>query len=223
MNRSFEGTQEPIVQPNNDNNMIFNDMITGKNILIVVLTGLLILSFLGINLLIILGDWVKALASIVVPFLQQILSLFGYTAGTVLDKTEDITTDVAKTGIDIAGGAVQSVADILKNLGKNGMNDNSMSKFDLTLEKPNSATAPASSSSSPDYRKNEPKADSSETPIQKPITSDKSQWCLVGEYEGKRGCVEVSDASKCLSGQIFPSEQKCMNPSNAPFMFSHAE
>jgi hypothetical protein len=35
-------------------------------------------------------------------------------------------------------------------------------------------------------------------------------WCFVGEYNGDRNCVSVTDQDKCMSGQIFPSEQKCL-------------
>jgi len=46
--------------------------------------------------------------------------------------------------------------------------------------------------------------------IQNPITSNKISWCFSGEFEGKRGCVEVQDQAKCLSGQVFPSQQACL-------------
>lgn len=40
--------------------------------------------------------------------------------------------------------------------------------------------------------------------------SKKNGWCFVGEYEGKRNCISVSDQDKCMSGQVFPSEQQCL-------------
>jgi len=60
--------------------------------------------------------------------------------------------------------------------------------------------------------KNEPVDDKSETPIQKPMTSDKTSWCLIGEYQGKHSCVSVKDSTKCMSGQVFPNEKMCLNP-----------
>jgi hypothetical protein len=60
----------------------------------------------------------------------------------------------------------------------------------------------------------EPAPSTTENPVQKPITSGKTGWCLVGEYEGKNGCVAVGEQDRCLSGQIFPSQVSCMNPSN---------
>ena len=62
----------------------------------------------------------------------------------------------------------------------------------------------------------EPTPDNSTNPIQKPISSDKSNWCLVGEFQNKRGCVAVTESDKCLSGQIFPHQAMCLNPTLTP-------
>jgi hypothetical protein len=51
--------------------------------------------------------------------------------------------------------------------------------------------------------------------IQNPISSNKISWCFTGEYQGKRGCVDVEDQSKCLSGQVFPSQQACLSANNS--------
>lgn len=218
MNNSFEKTKEVLPRTESlEDNDIFsgNELFRGKNLLIVVLVGLLVLSFLGINLLLILGDFMQVLLNIFGPLISQILSVFGYTTGTLLDKSEDVATSAAKTGIDIAGGTIDSIADILKNLSKDNVNQSSINQLDKTLgsgdKKPSNI-----------FSRNQPEPDESSGIIQKPITSDKSKWCLVGEYEGKRGCVEVDDASKCLSGQVFPTLQMCMHPTKAVYMHSHA-
>ena len=214
MNRSFENTQTPIIKQNNDD-ITSNNLFSGKNLMILILTGLLILSFLGINLLMIFGNWIQVIINIFGPLVTQILSVFGYTTGTVLDKTEDVATTVAKSGIDIAGGAVQSVADLLKNISSPNVDAGARSQLDQALEQ-------KSKSDNVMFKYKEPEADSSTGPIQTPITSDKINWCLVGEYEGKRGCVKVDDANKCMSGQVFPTEQMCLNPTKTVFMHSHA-
>ena len=56
MNNSFEKTKEVLPRTESlEDNDIFsgNELFRGKNLLIVVLVGLLVLSFLGINLLLI--------------------------------------------------------------------------------------------------------------------------------------------------------------------------
>lgn len=40
----------------------------------------------------------------------------------------------------------------------------------------------------------------------------KAGWCFVGEERGFRNCVEVGENDKCLSGDIFPTSQVCINP-----------
>jgi hypothetical protein len=57
-----------------------------------------------------------------------------------------------------------------------------------------------------------PNADSADSNIQTAISSSKNQWCLVGNFQGRRGCVEVDKDTKCMSGQIFPSQHACLNP-----------
>jgi hypothetical protein len=170
-----------------------------KNMLIIVLVVLLILSFLGINLLNIFGNFIQTIINIFGPLFSQILSVFGYTTGSIINKSADIVSNTAKFGIDVAEGSIQSVGNLLKNASEKNVDPNSRNQLDITLNDSK-------------YRLAKSEPDNSTSPIQKPITSNKVGWCLVGEYEGKRGCIEVSDQNKCLSGQIFPDEQMCLNP-----------
>jgi len=77
-------------------------LFSNNNIIIIVLVVLLIFSFLGINILTILGNIIQTIIQIIGPLISQILSNFGYTTGTVLNKTVDVVSDTAKAGIDIA-------------------------------------------------------------------------------------------------------------------------
>ena len=43
-------------------------------------------------------------------------------------------------------------------------------------------------------------------------TSGKSGYCNVGSWKGIRSCVKVADASECISGDIFPTKEICINP-----------
>ena len=51
--------------------------------------------------------------------------------------------------------------------------------------------------------------DSMESTIQ---SSLKSGWCYVGKDRGFRSCVRVRDSDTCISGDIFPSKEICINP-----------
>lgn len=174
---------------------------SNKNNIIIALLILLSLSFLGINLLLIVGNFFQLLIQIFGPLVTQILSIFGYTTGTVLNVSADIVSDTAKTGIDIAEGTVHSIGDLLKKASYAGVDPRAKQSLDQTLNLSN-------------VRMTIPSPSQSTSPIQNPIVAGKQSWCLVGEYEGKRGCVQVGDQDKCLSGQIYPTQAQCLQPGN---------
>ncbi len=41
----------------------------------------------------------------------------------------------------------------------------------------------------------------------------KSGWCYIGEDRGFRTCANIESKDECMSGDIFPSNEICMNPS----------
>jgi hypothetical protein len=166
------------------------DIFSNKNILIYVLTVLLLFSFLGINLLVNVGEFLQKIIEIFKPVVYNFLALLGYSTGTVLNKTADVVSDTAKVGIDIAEGSVQNIGNLLKQAGS-----------------PNSINAPPI-----------PLPNDSSHPIQTGASSSSNKWCLVGEYQQKRGCIEISDQDKCLSGQVFPNQKMCLNPTMTPNM-----
>jgi hypothetical protein len=189
-----------------------NDMFSNKNTIIMLLIFLLILSFLGINLLNISGDIIQRISNIFGPVFVNFLSLFGYTTGTVINNTADVVADASKTGIDIAEGTAQSVGGLFLKASQNLSNQPSL---ETPEPEPESKQPPKPKPES----KPEPEPDTTKNPIQKPISSIKARWCLVGEYEGRRGCIAINEHDKCLSGQVFPTQQMCLNPtytSNMP-------
>lgn len=208
---TFESSKKSFLNNSNTNknNYLNNKMITNpssffgtKNIVIIILVSLLFLSILGINILQMFGNAIESLTQIVGPLVIYILSFFGYTTGTIINKTADVVSDTTKTGVDIAEGVVQDVGNILINASGNNIDDkykNSLNSA-VNLSKP-STNPPATPEPTP-----------SENPIQKPISSNKTNWCLVGEYMGRRGCIEINENDKCISGQVFPTNSHCLNP-----------
>jgi hypothetical protein len=175
-------------------------MFSGKNMVIVVLVGLLALTLLGINLLTIFGNLFQGVGNLLKPLVGNTLGVIGYTSGTIINDTADAASSIAKGGVDIADGVAHSIGDLLKN--------STPSSPDLakTVNKgPSEKEGP-----SPKY--NQPMPDKTTSTIQQPITAAKQNWCLVGDFNGQRGCIAVEDAGKCMSGQVFPSQQLCLNP-----------
>lgn len=117
-------------------------------------------------------------------FVSQVL----YSTGWFIGKTSDVVATAGGGTLDIANDAIHHGSDLMIKASNKGDKNGDKEK------------------------KEEPDPDSSTNPIQKPITSGKSNWCLVGEYQGRRGCIEVTENDKCMSGQVFPSQYTCLNP-----------
>ena len=177
-----------------------NGVFSGKNSIIMILVALLVISFFGINLLALGGGIIDSISQFVQPIVSYILNALGYQTGTLIDNTADVAATLAKGGVDIADGVAHSIGDLLKG-GPNA-----------TPTPPNLAISV--NEGPPKY--NEAVPDNTASPIQQPITSTKQNWCLVGEMNSQRGCVSVSDATKCMSGQVYPTQEMCLNPNLLP-------
>jgi len=55
-------------------------------------------------------------------------------------------------------------------------------------------------------------AASSDGILQTAKNRNKGGWCFVGEDRGYRSCLLVQENTGCMSGQVFPSEDVCVNP-----------
>jgi len=179
-----------------------------KTLLIIILAIILFFSLLGINVFIIIGNLINTLVAIFGPLILNILSLFGYTTGGVLGKTAGVVGDTTQTGIEVAEGTVQSFGDVLKDISRLYMNPDAASRLDAILDtSPNKWKWYQSGATAG--------PDNTGSPIQ---STHKGGWCLVGEYNGTRGCVAVGDQDKCMSGQLFPDQAACLNPAQTtPF------
>jgi hypothetical protein len=176
-------------------------MFSGNNGLIIFLLLLVILAFLGINMLIISGNALSELAKIFGPTFRKVASMLGYSTGHLVNTTADLSADTAKLGIDIAEGTAQSVGNLLKSASTGGMDENLRRDLEKTLTSPKCPTNTKT-----------PSPSQSSGNIHRSISAKKAGWCLIGEDDGARGCIRVEEHDKCMSGQIFPSRESCMAP-----------
>jgi hypothetical protein len=167
----------------NTNQGIFNI----KNIIIIVLVIILFLTFLGINIFHIIGNFTQNVVIIIGPLLNgiyvfviNILSILGFSTGSLINAVSDTTDNVLNT-----------VGNELIDISKRGL--------DLNLN-------------TSKYSINNPQPDSSNSIIQKNITSNKNKYCLVGTdpNSGKNSCFELTENQQCLSNNIFNDKETCL-------------
>jgi len=177
-----------------------------------------------------LGNTYKEITETTNPIISNFLKMFGYSAGTVINTSADVAGDTAKIGVDILEGSVHDVGNLVQ--GKTGdyptdktffNKEKDSNSLDSTIDKKVDAAISkkmgnGNTVSSGNRYKNpaDVSPDHSSATIQNPISSGKAGWCLTGEYQNKRGCVSVSESDQCLSGQIFPSKEMCLNPTLTP-------
>ena len=159
---------------------------------------------LGVNLLSVSGDAFEYIKETFFPMIEKVAAMFGYSAGIMIDKSAETSTDAIKYSADIANGALGSLSDLLIAASKPQLESDEQTALDntLTLNKPLCSSASA----------REPKPDSSVSPTQAPIASGKQKWCLVEDTGANRGCVRVEDANKCMSGQVYSRHDICIDP-----------
>lgn len=171
-----------------------------QSYIIIVLSLLLILSFLGINILDILSNIIKFIVNKIKEshLLGNLLGTISYATGNLLNKSADVVADTSKFAIDIAEGSIQDIGNLLIKASKQGSPSTP------------STTSELSKSLKIETTNEVPTTDIPENPIQKPISSGKQNWCLIGEFDNKRKCVEMTAYDKCMSGQVYDSINKCV-------------
>jgi len=168
----------------------------------------LILSFLGINFFGYLGKVTEAVRD----FLKPILGLIGYGAAETTKSIVNVSAAGTKGVVDVASGTVVGGVNLLeKGLSKKGKTMNKIddhSKIDMKL-----LEKAAENQNRPKKEKEEPEPDDSGSRIQANKAKIKSGFCYIGEDRGYRRCIAVGEGDKCISGDIFPTDEICVNPS----------
>ena len=174
---------------------------------------LLILAFLGFNIFKYLGNITQFLADTFGPIVAKIVAFFGVAATETTKKAVEVTAKGVKTGVDVAAATVTTSADVVQKAVtggyRNGINGtgqaiaggvaSGVSALDMALNRGIQTSS------------QEPEPDDSGSRIQS-TTASKSGYCFVGENRGIRSCVKVSEIDKCMSGDIFPTRDICINP-----------
>lgn len=174
---------------------------------------LLILTFLGFNIFIYLAKGTEALNTIIGPIVDFISSFFGKVSGQIIDVSAEGGKAVVSTSAGVVNTGLTAVQNITPN---NSITKTSVSSVPVTQNPAdvmanNSLNKALNSSQSEKQQSgNDYEADEASSSIQS--GPPKSGWCYIGEDRGFRTCAQVGVNDKCMSGDIFPSQEICVNP-----------
>jgi len=184
-----------------------------------------ILAFLGFNIFVYLAKGTQDITSFFTPLLNQIIKIITSVTGQTLNvSAEGAKTVVSGTADTINTGltSVQNIAtpnpttstipnSVTPNSNLKGQPINQQ-QIDIMQQTSlnralNASQQQQQQQQQQDYQANE--ATSS-------VHGGKSGWCYVGEERGYRTCAQVGVNDTCMSGDIFPSQEICVNPSLRP-------
>ena len=162
----------------------------------------LILAFLGFNIFTALGKATDTTKGILGPF----LSALGLGVGETVKQTVDVTAEGAKLGVDVAAGTVDDAVTLLeKSVGVKGVQFN-------RIDDPSKTTQDALDNAIKKQQSSVPEPDDSSSATQRDAGAQKAGYCYIGEDRGFRSCLKVNEGDQCMSGDIFPSMEICVNP-----------
>ena len=209
--------------------------ISWQTILIIIL----ILALLGFNIFIYLAKGTGAVAEFIDKYFGPLLKLFGISILETTKQTINASATGTKAGVDAVANTTTGAIDVLEqgtNLTSNATtnattssNINSSNKYSgqqasgtqknampvqQQIQQDGSATEwrqDTLDSALNDASKNpEPQPDESSSSVQ---STGKAGWCYIGMDRNTRTCSQVGVNDTCMSGDIFPSQDICMNPS----------
>jgi hypothetical protein len=178
----------------------------------------LILAFLGFNIFVYLAKGTQAITDFFAPLLEAIFGTTLAVAGQAVDvSAEGAKIVVGETASAINAGltAIQDITpnptvalSSVKGQPVDQQNTNIYSQGDQSTLNKALNTAQSKQTQQNDYE-----ADYASSSIQ---GGGKTGWCYIGDDRGFRSCAQVGIDDACMSGDIFPSKEICMNPNLRP-------
>jgi len=157
----------------------------------------LILAFLGFNIFTYLGKTSDFLVNLFSP----LLALFGYGVAETAKQTIDVTSTGVTGLVNVAAGTATGGINALQNtVDKKARRERK--SMDAALSNATSALTFADT----------PLPDDAGSRTQASKAKSKAGYCYIGEDRGFRSCINVGEGDSCMSGDIFPTMDQCINP-----------
>ena len=174
---------------------------------------ILILAFLGFNIFVYLAKGTQDITNFFGPFLQKILG----TTSSVAGQAIDVSAEGAKAVVSGTAGAVNTGLTAVQNITPNQAPSSIKTQsVQNTMQPPdqvaNTTLNKALNSSKTQEQNDEYQANEASSSLYAGATTGKAGWCYIGEDRGFRSCAQVGVNDKCMSGDIFPSQEICVNP-----------
>ena len=176
---------------------------------------ILLLALIGFNVFTYLDDITEWFSDTFGAPFRYVARILGYAAADTVKTTVDVTAQGAKSAVDIAAGATTSGINVLQQtIEQSGLpgdtsKHSQQNQGQNKLRSDDHANESSLNKALSHAKKEPPQPDDATSRTQR---SGKSGYCYIGEDRGFRSCAKVGVSDKCMSGDIFPSHEICVNP-----------
>jgi hypothetical protein len=189
---------------------------------------ILIFALLGFNIFIYLAKGTGAVAEFIDKYFGPLLKLFGISVLETTKQTVNVSATGTKAGVDVVADTTTGAIDIIekgatttgtnvKGSNVTSSNTNNTQKNAMPVQQQIQEAGSMSewrqdtldSALNDAAKYSEPQPDDSLSTVQ---STGKAGWCYIGTDRNTRTCSQIGANDVCMSGDIFPSQDICMNP-----------
>jgi len=178
--------------------------------------AIIALAVVGFNVFSYLGEGTNVIAGEVMPFLERVTG----DISAFVNKFTNNTTTGAKGAVDVAGETVKSGAAVPHDIvsGNKGTVVSQQNKKQInTTSAANAGSTQVENADTENSMQtalnNAPTQtqQTEETPA--PVSADRKSsgpgYCYIGDDQGHRSCISVSESTKCMSGDVYANLDAC--------------
>ena len=192
---------------------------------------ILLLALLGINIFAYLARGTQGAVSVFDQLFSPILKFFGFITIETTKQTIENTQTGTNTAVNAVANTSVNALNTVEQQAANGSGLSGGNAASVTQTQPLGNLAKTSQGGSSVNYQAEAKiekykedtlekalsnASQSANEVQPSDSIGKSGWCYIGEDLGVRTCTNIGVNDVCMSGNIFPTQEVCINPSLRP-------
>lgn len=172
------------------------------------------LTIVGFNVFAYLGEGTDMVASGIMPIIERVTGDLSW----FVNKFTDNTTTGTKGAVDVAGDTVKAGAAVPHDIvtGNKGavVSQQNKKKIDATSAANAGSTTPEQADPENSMQTALDSASSqTQQANQNPEPADTKSsgpgYCYIGEEQGFRSCISVSESNKCMSGDVYANLDAC--------------
>tara|TARA_B100000780_G_scaffold277822_1_gene249492 strand:- start:77 stop:841 length:765 start_codon:yes stop_codon:yes gene_type:complete len=171
-----------------------------RNILFIFLI-ILLLSFLGFNIFSYLSKGTNTVTGLFGPIFSTAGEVVGDTAKNIVSTASKGTQQIVQTGSDTTKNVVDVAATGTTS---------SIGFLQDRLKKTATVVNPENNNKLTDNINNNINNNSEPEPVR--TSSIQQGYCFIGKINDTRHCAKVNERTQCMSGDIYPTRDICVNP-----------